>query len=927
MKSDLHVGDHAYYWAFISYGHEDDRVHAWGRTLHRALEKFPVAACVHPNGKLGKSSDHQRHFRYVFLDRAELGTGPDLSDQIRHALQRSAHLIVVCSPAAGRSTWINKEVCDFNGRNPEAAICAYLVDGPADAPDTFPTQNLPPKLLEMCGLGEPGEPSRLRECHGSPRTIKMCELGERLEPSRRVVVLLDARSDARDRRWLRRNLMHRWPLTRYWLSAPHIVALCGAAAILLQVEYATVYRGYRCWRIRRLMFALGLLFFSVVLPFLLLEHGRRVTLAQQAREQYRTGIAKVEKAWESGQAHFARELLLSTGTSPYCGAEWRYLQHQQTLCRYVITGHSRLTVDRINYSPDGERLLTRGGDHSAKVWESRSGKMLVVLEPTSGYLIDASFLSNDQVVTVNERGYVESWEIPGGIRIDASDSGILDVVCLASSLDGETLALGDKAGRLWLMKTAHGAARLMSSTHKGPITDLAFSEGASLLATAGEDGVVEIWQTTSRALLQSVTHRSPVNAVKISSDGLRLLTSSNDGNARIWNLSRSRDPEEIALGGPAAPAIALSPLGNWAITGDVRGAVRVWNSENGLPLPTLRGHAGRVTAVACAPDGRSIASGDSRGELRVWSLAPDHLPNATPETSLTVSADNMMYFFGNSGEVRGLPSHELLMKVPPVTRPKRRGAFSPDRRNLLVTDEDAHVTAWNLSTGKAEREIALPGERHVQAEYLPDGRAFVTCTRHSVDLRNAADLSIIRSLTAGEGLDGVMAVAPDGRRVAVARGEVVEEIAVVTGAVEVRRRLPAGTMIGLAYSSGSTRLAATAIAPSGVTVAYLFYGDEETPAHKISQTGHNLMAASFLDNGARVITSWNRTLTIWEGETGDILLQMPLEDQRGEDPATADLQQLVVSRDGSRIFVTGRNCQQWYIPPAAPDTPHGCLKP
>lgn len=884
------------YRAFISYSHGDDRAYAWGRSLHKALEYFPVTARIRKESKLGECP---RYIRRVFLDKDELPIQADLGEQIHTALQHSAHLIVICSPAVGESRWINEEVRYFQELGREASINAYLVGVRADVKSATFDKNLPPTLRAM----------------------------NETWPVERAPLILDARSDERDQRWFRRTVISHWPKARYWLSEPHIAALCHIVAILLQVEYTAVQQEYRRWRTQMLLFVLVLVSLGVMLPFGLIAHGYAVISARQAREQYRTDIAVVANTWETGQAIVARKLLLAAGASPYRGAEWRYLQHQQALCRYVLTAHGMTPVDRINYSPDGKRILTCGGDHAAKVWDSKTGKRIIAMEPSSGYLVDAAFLSNDRVVTVNQRGTVEAWMVDGGTLIHASESGVSYVVRIACSPDGEFLALGDKGGQQWLMRMAGDVATLLPANHQGTITELAFSCDGRLIATAGADAVVAILQTGSRTLIQSLVHPSPVKSVCFSRDRQRLLTSCDDGKARIWNLLESGNPREIALGS-AAPSIAFSPEDNWAITGDAYDTIRVWNSETGVPLLTMRGHAGPVTAIACAPDGKSIASGDSSGELRIWRLAPDYLPNATPETSLTVSADGGRYFLGNSGEVRSLPKHGLVLKVPLAPRPMRRGAFSPDQTHLLVTDEDAPATVWNLSTGKPERRISLLGEQHVQAVYLTDGRAFITCGRQSVVLWDAVNYNRIRTLASGEGLEGIMAVSPDGRQVAVARGTTVEVIAVATGLMQGRRRLPAGAMIGLAYSSDGTRLAASAFTPYGDTVAYIFSGDAEAPMLKISETGRNLSAAAFLDRGARIVTSWNHALTIWDSETGNIMLRIPLEDPRGDTtPAPESLQQLVVSNDECRIFVTGRVCRQWFIPPTAAGNPNGRSDP
>ena len=105
-----------HYRAFISYSHADSRLA--GR-LHKALES-------------SRDADGAR-LAPIFIDRAELAAGPDLSAQVRAALGQSAALIVVASPAARASRWVGQEIALFRQLNPDRPVLAALVDGDPDA--------------------------------------------------------------------------------------------------------------------------------------------------------------------------------------------------------------------------------------------------------------------------------------------------------------------------------------------------------------------------------------------------------------------------------------------------------------------------------------------------------------------------------------------------------------------------------------------------------------------------------------------------------------------------------------------------------------------------------------------------------------------------------------------------------------------------
>ena len=94
------------YSAFISYSHRDER---WARWLQTALETYRVPS---PLART-QSGAASRRLSPVFRDRSDLPSATDLGAHIREALQDSANLIVICSPGASVSRWVNEEIRYF----------------------------------------------------------------------------------------------------------------------------------------------------------------------------------------------------------------------------------------------------------------------------------------------------------------------------------------------------------------------------------------------------------------------------------------------------------------------------------------------------------------------------------------------------------------------------------------------------------------------------------------------------------------------------------------------------------------------------------------------------------------------------------------------------------------------------------------------
>jgi tetratricopeptide (TPR) repeat protein len=123
------------YRAFISYSHADRRAVDW---LHTALEGYRIPSKL--VGTLTPLGPVPARLGTVFRDRDELPAAGDLSAELKTALKRSMFLIVVCSPTAAQSRWVNEEVRQFkllHGHkrgDGTARVLALIVDGdPGDA--------------------------------------------------------------------------------------------------------------------------------------------------------------------------------------------------------------------------------------------------------------------------------------------------------------------------------------------------------------------------------------------------------------------------------------------------------------------------------------------------------------------------------------------------------------------------------------------------------------------------------------------------------------------------------------------------------------------------------------------------------------------------------------------------------------------------
>ncbi|MEO8925717.1 MAG: toll/interleukin-1 receptor domain-containing protein [Caulobacteraceae bacterium] len=112
------------YWAFLSYSHADRK---WANWLHHALETYAIPRRL--VGRQTPAGPAPGRLRPLFKDREELAANPDLRERVHAALAGSSALIVICSPAAARSAWVEDEIVRFKALHGETRVFAVIAAG------------------------------------------------------------------------------------------------------------------------------------------------------------------------------------------------------------------------------------------------------------------------------------------------------------------------------------------------------------------------------------------------------------------------------------------------------------------------------------------------------------------------------------------------------------------------------------------------------------------------------------------------------------------------------------------------------------------------------------------------------------------------------------------------------------------------------
>lgn len=131
--------------AFISYSHADKKA---ARELQKVLDDFQL-----PNALKEKYPDRPVRLREIFRDDTGLPAGSNLTYEIQKQLKQSNYLIVICSPNAVRSHWVNKEIEYFKEKRDVTHIIPFIIDGIANAKQEGEEECFPEALKSIEARG------------------------------------------------------------------------------------------------------------------------------------------------------------------------------------------------------------------------------------------------------------------------------------------------------------------------------------------------------------------------------------------------------------------------------------------------------------------------------------------------------------------------------------------------------------------------------------------------------------------------------------------------------------------------------------------------------------------------------------------------------------------------------------------------------
>lgn len=651
-------------------------------------------------------------------------------ETIRRHLERSAHLVVVCSRNAALSPWVQFECSWFLEHRGASRILLCVSEG-ADP------------LTNDASL--------------FPEPVRAAKLPEQLWY---------------DLRGFRGKSARRWVKVRDYddecvrIAAELIGVAAGEIRPVWMRERERLARR-NATRRRNILGVLSILVMTAGFFFLRYRTAAFEELRVRSQSEFVTGADAISRdEIPVAVGHMVRAMQIDP-TATAASRRLASLLSQRLIPSRQSFGFTRGShVMGARFDDDGKQFVTIEKGGQARVWtlETHTHAALPLLPAET--VRTAAFAPRDGgLLTGSNRGRVDMWDTRERVSRTASLNVRTAVERVVFTPQGDLATVVDAVGKVHVL--AVGRRRLSlryARAFPTPVTSVDLSLTGRLLAVATPEGVFVLDLATGRTLhtLDVPDGWNQVSA-KFTPDGSRLVIAGGSlfmfvspgvapgydgGGFQVWDvrsgapvsslvrsvaglkdLDVSADGARAAVGAvngevalldlqkgaliptrghrAAVEDVEFSPDGSALITASFDGKVRIWGSETGAELAEPMTHRVGVSEAHFRPDGAAVATVSGDGEVTLWKM-----PVRAP---VFVYSEPRAWASGRGSNNADAPAAASPVMDPAVRSIARQLGISDDRDRASAHASlaafalrNGTVQIWNLRTRRHRRTIAMP---------------------------------------------------------------------------------------------------------------------------------------------------------------------------------------------------------------------------
>ncbi|HLN26171.1 MAG TPA: sigma-70 family RNA polymerase sigma factor [Gemmataceae bacterium] len=365
-------------------------------------------------------------------------------------------------------------------------------------------------------------------------------------------------------------------------------------------------------------------------------------------------------------------------------------------------------VNGIAYSPDGTLLASGGSDERVRLWDAKTGKEVRQFHLGGKGLgaspVDSVAFSPDGKLLAAAGWGTELalWDVASGKEV-LRQQGVTRYVVF--SPDKRTIVLGGVPNQGARLLDLPSNERRMLPLASETIHAVAFSPDGKLLATAGSNNEIALWEMPSlKQVCCCRGHQGEVRCLDFAPDGKQLVTASMDKTVRVWDPASGKEIRRIQAPG-IVDGIRWSPEGKMIAVRSNGDTILLWDAKSGEMLRQFVGYGGGSSyPMAFSADGKHLLAVQGNA-LQLWETATGKI--VFPASAIREGIRSLAYT--GDGLTMATVSWEGTIRLWDTdTQQERRcfGGEQPGIRTLAISHDGRLVataghgktTLWNTAT-------------------------------------------------------------------------------------------------------------------------------------------------------------------------------------------------------------------------------------
>jgi len=547
----------------------------------------------------------------------------------------------------------------------------------------------------------------------------------------------------------------------------------------------------------------------------------------------------------------------------------------------ILYIETAIYVNNVAFSPDGKTIAAALDDKTAKIWSLSDGSLITTFEGHTDWVTAVAFSADGTLLATGSADKTASvWKVSDGSLVTTIKGQGLRISAVTFAPDGQSLFTSSLDGTVRRTQISDGTLIRAIGGHY--IQDMKVSADGTILAVYDKSlsysgyGEIAIYQIDNGKKLLSIKggqyYYNDIRSIALSPDGKYVAASWRDYTAKIWNVStgdvknsfEDLRPENYYY---SYFVVAFSPDSQTLAMGG-RNVIGMWDVASGKLVKNEKINSESVRGIAISPDEKTVAS--TEGTYVYLRQMPDGSPAASQE-QIEGTGDVVFSLDGNSLAV---------------------GLWEQNAKLWPVTDQGVRQTFEMDMTNGAVRGLA----------FSPDGKIIALGNSPTIELRNVADGSLVRTINTGIGnyysnYITDLKFSSDGSMLASAAGDTIKVFRVEDGKLLKTYNKGGGSC---AFSPDGTLLAA---GTSAKGLLQIWKVPDEAPLLKMEEPveegedPQGISSLAFSPDGTLIFAGYyDGAIRVWQVSDGTLLQTWKFHSDT--------ISTIVITSDGSMLITS-----------------------